>query len=111
MVPHRINLGFGISRMVSPTEMQYAVELKVASVSNMSSGFNVFGPEELDRAESILSEVWNSVPGDVRKGPGADILRERMARHVLAALANSGADRDELKASVMRAGASDWARA
>lgn len=83
----------------------------VTLVSNMSSGFNVFGPEDLERAESILTEVWASVPGDIRNGPGSDILRERMARHVLSAIANSGVDRDELKASVMRAGASDWVRA
>lgn len=74
----------------------------------MSSGFNVFGPEELARAESVLDEVWTLLPGDVRNGPGAVILRERMARHVLAAMTNSRADRDELKASVIRAGAADW---
>jgi len=74
----------------------------------MSSGFNVFGPEDLDRAESILDEVWASLPGDMRNGPGADILRERMARHVLAALSNSHANRDELKASVMKSGAAGW---
>ena len=74
----------------------------------MSSGFNVFGPDDLERAESILAEVWASLPGDVRNGPGADLIHERMARHVLAALSNSSADRDELKASVMRAGAAGW---
>jgi len=77
----------------------------------MSSGFNVFGPEDLDRAESILGEVWASLPGDIRKGPGANILRERMARHVLAALANSNSDPDDLKAMMMSAGAADWVRA
>lgn len=77
----------------------------------MSSGFNVFGPEDLDRAEGILDEVWASLPGDVRNGPGAAVLRERMARHVLAALSNSSAGRDELKASVMRTGAAGWALA
>jgi hypothetical protein len=75
----------------------------------MSSGFNVFGPEDLDRAESILDEVWTSLPGDIRNGPGAVILRERMARHVLAAMSNGGACRDELKAS-MKAGAEDWSQ-
>lgn len=83
----------------------------VTLVSKMSSGFNVFGPEDLDRAESILGEVWASLPADVRKGPGADILRERMARHVLAALANSNSNHDDLKASMMLAGAADWASA
>ena len=83
----------------------------VTLVSEMYSGFNVFGPEDLDRAESILGEVWASLPADVRKGPGADILRERMARHVLAAFANSGSNRDELKESLMRAGAANWASA
>lgn len=77
----------------------------------MLSGFNVFGPEDLNRAEGILSEVWAALPGDMRKGPGADILRERMARHVLSALANSSIDRDELKASVMKAGTDGWMRA
>lgn len=74
----------------------------------MSSGFNVFGPEDLERAESVLNEVWTLLPGDVRNGPSAVVLRERLARHVLAAMTNSHANHDELKASVMRAGTADW---
>lgn len=70
--------------------------------------FNVFGPEELDRAQSVLDEVWTLLPGDVRNGPSAVVLRERMARHVLAAMTNSRAGRDELKASLLRASTSDW---
>ncbi|AGK58138.1 hypothetical protein HYPDE_32323 [Hyphomicrobium denitrificans 1NES1] len=77
----------------------------------MSPGFNVFGPEDLERAESVLDEVWTLLPDDVRNGPSAVVLRERLARHVLAAMTNSRADRDELKASVMRAGAAAWLRA
>jgi hypothetical protein len=80
----------------------------IARVMTMSSGFNVFGPEDLERAESVLNEVWTLLPGDVRNGPGAVVLRERLARHVLAAMTNSRADQDELKASVMRAGTADW---
>jgi hypothetical protein len=74
----------------------------------MSSGFNVFGPEDLERAESVLNEVWTLLPGGVRNGPGSIVLRERLARHVLAAMTNSRADHDELKASVMRAGTAGW---
>lgn len=74
----------------------------------MSSGFNVFGPEDLERAESVLNEVWTLLPGDVRNGPSAVVLRERLARHVLAAMTNSHANHDELRASVMRAGTADW---
>jgi hypothetical protein len=55
--------------------------------------------------------VWTSLPGEIRNGPGAAILRERMARHVLAAMTNSSAGRDELKASLMKAGAAAWLRA
>jgi hypothetical protein len=80
----------------------------IARVMTMSSGFNVFGPEDLERAESVLNEVWTLLPGDVRNGPGAVVLRERLARHVLAAMTNSRADHDELKASVMRTGTADW---
>lgn len=74
----------------------------------MSNGFNVFGPEDLSLAEGILDDVWASLPGDVRNGPGALILRERMARHVLAAITNDRTGPDEVKASLMRTGSADW---
>jgi hypothetical protein len=76
----------------------------------MSSGFNVFEPEALSLAEGILDEVWGSMPADVRNGPGADVLRERVARHILAAMSNERTGREELKASVMRSGATDWSQ-
>jgi hypothetical protein len=71
--------------------------------TSMSAGFNVFGPDDLTFAEGILDEVWTALPGDIRNGPDADLLRERMARHVLAALSNSSVGRDELRAAAMKA--------
>jgi hypothetical protein len=74
----------------------------------MPSGFNAFPPEALTLAESVLNEVWATLPEDVRSGPGALILRERMARHVLAAMSNGRNGRDEVKASLIRANSGDW---
>ena len=34
----------------------------------MSSGYNVFEPEDLEFAQSILDEVWTSLPSEAREG-------------------------------------------
>lgn len=69
----------------------------------MSSGYNVFDPEDLDLAQSILDEVWISLPNEAREGPRSGLLREQLARRVLAAMTKEYANRDELKAILMPA--------
>jgi hypothetical protein len=67
----------------------------------MSSGYNVFEPEDLEFAQSILDEVWISLPNEAREGSQGVTLKERLAQQLLAAMTkNTG--RDELKASLMR---------
>jgi hypothetical protein len=68
----------------------------------MPSGYNVFEPEDLDLAQGILDEVWASLPDEARDDPRAGLLRERLARQVLAAMSKENIGRDELKASLMR---------
>lgn len=70
----------------------------------MSSGYNVFDPEDLDLAQSILDEVWISLPVEARDGPRSGLLREQLARRVLAAMTKEYADREELKATLMPTG-------
>ncbi|HVZ05094.1 hypothetical protein [Hyphomicrobium sp.] len=75
----------------------------------MFSGYNVFAPEDLDLAESILDEVWQSFPEAAREGPRAKLLREQLARQVLAAMTKDHADRKALKAALMSADVvTDW---
>lgn len=69
----------------------------------MFSGYNVFAPEDLDLAESILKEVWDSFPDAARKGPRAQLLREQVARQILAAMSDNHSNREALKASLMSA--------
>ena len=66
----------------------------------MSSGYNVFAPEDLELAQSVLDEIWVALPNSERDDPQANLLRERIARHVLAAMSKDRAGRAELKASV-----------
>lgn len=74
---------------------------EVAWVLTMSSGYNVFDSEDLDLAQSILDEVWMSLPVEAREGPRSAMLREQLARRVLAAMNKAYADRDELKATLI----------
>jgi len=67
----------------------------------MSCGYNVFSPEDLDLAQSILDEVWISLPIEAREGPRSKVLREQLARRVLAAMTKECSDREELKATLM----------
>lgn len=69
----------------------------------MSFGYNVFDPEDLELAQSILDEVWISLPSETREGPRSGVLREQLARRVLAAMTKEYVDRDELKAILMPA--------
>lgn len=71
-------------------------------ISQMPSGYNVFEPEDLDLAQGILDEVWASLSDEARDDPQANLLRERLARQVLAAMSKENIGRDELKASLMR---------
>ena len=71
-------------------------------VSQMPSGYNVFEPEDLELAQGILDEVWASLPNEARDDPQAALLRERLARQVLAAMSKENIGRDELKACLMR---------
>jgi hypothetical protein len=75
----------------------------------MSSGYNVFDPEDLDLAQSILDEVWISLPIEARQGPRSGLLREQLARRVLAAMTKEYADREELKATLMPEDVTKWA--
>jgi hypothetical protein len=75
----------------------------------MSSGYNVFEPEDLDLAQSILDEVWLSLPNDARAGPRSALLHEQLARQILAAMTKDYAGREDIKASLMRAeDMTDW---
>lgn len=67
----------------------------------MTSGYNVFEPEDLELAQGILDEVWASLPNEARDDPRAGLLRERLARQVLAAMSKENIGRDELKACLM----------
>jgi hypothetical protein len=68
----------------------------------MSSGYNVFEPEDLELAQSVLDEIWVALPSSTRDDPQAIVLRERIARHILAAMSKDHAGRAELKASATR---------
>jgi hypothetical protein len=78
-----------------------SIVVEVAWVLTMSCGYNVFSPEDLDLAQSILDEVWISLPIEAREGPRSKVLREQLARRVLAAMTKECSDREELKATLM----------
>ena len=74
----------------------------------MSTGYNAFEPDDLALAQSVLDEVWASLPSEVRNGFHAALLRERLARQVLSAMNNESLGRNELKVSLLRTDIEDW---
>jgi hypothetical protein len=74
----------------------------------MSKGYNAFEPDDLALAQSVLDEVWSSLPSEVRNGSRAALLRERLARQVLSAMNNESLGRNELKVSLLRTHIEDW---
>jgi hypothetical protein len=60
-------------------------------------GHNAFEPDDLDFAQSVLDEVWASLPCDIRNGSDSGIFREQLAGRVLAAIKSAGQGREELK--------------
>jgi hypothetical protein len=81
---------------------------KVRFMSNFV-GHNAFEPDELNFAQSVLDEVWASLPCDVRNGSDSHIFRERLAGRVLAAIKTAGQGREELKLALMRSDVVDLA--
>jgi hypothetical protein len=75
----------------------------------MFAGYNAFEPNDLKLAQSVLDEVWASLPRDVRNDSRATLLRERLARQILFAMKSETIQRDELKVSLLRADISEWA--
>jgi len=70
---------------------------------------NVFGPEDLTLAESVLNEVWRSLPDGVRSGPRGPDCREWLAKQVLAAIHSDDLDPDHLKNRLLEADPAGWA--
>jgi hypothetical protein len=74
----------------------------------MSAGYNAFEPDDLALAQSILEEVWASLPSEVRNGSRAALLRERLACQILSAMNNDALGPNELKVSLMHTDITDW---
>jgi hypothetical protein len=70
-------------------------------------GHTAFEPDELDFAQSVLDEVWASLPCGVRTGSDSNIFRERLAGRVLAAIKTAGQGREELKFTLMQSDVAD----
>ncbi len=70
---------------------------------------NVFEPEDLELAESVLNEVWTSLPNGVRSGPRGSECRDWLAQQILAAIHNDGIGRDHLKSRLLEADMTGWA--
>lgn len=76
----------------------------------MTAGYNAYEPDDLELAQSVLDEVWASLPQETKSDSRATLIRERLARQVLAAINNERLDRDELKASLLETDlTADWA--
>lgn len=65
-------------------------------------GHNAFEPDDLDFAQSLLDEVWASLPSELRNGPDSVVFREQLAGRVLAAIKSAGQRREELKLALMQ---------
>ena len=74
----------------------------------MSAGYNAFEPDDLTLAQTLLDEVWASLPSNVREGSRSTIFREQLARQILSAMNNGAFGREELKTSLVRADRADW---
>ncbi|MBY0559484.1 hypothetical protein [Hyphomicrobium sp.] len=75
----------------------------------MSVAYNVFGPEDLALAESVLNEVWTSLPSGVRSGPHGPECRDWLARQVLASIRDDDINRDLLKKQLLNSDMTAWA--
>ncbi|HET6390744.1 hypothetical protein [Hyphomicrobium sp.] len=69
---------------------------------------NVFGPEDLALAESVLDEVWASLPDGVRCGPHGSDCREWLAKQVLASIHSDDLDPGYLKSRLLEADTTGW---
>jgi hypothetical protein len=74
----------------------------------MSTGYNAFEPDDLALAQSVLDEVWASLPSKVHNSSRAPLLRERLARQILSAMNNESLGRNELKVSLLRTDIEGW---
>ena len=70
---------------------------------------NVFGPEDLALAESVLNEVWTSLPAGVGSGPRGSDCRDWIAKQVLASIHSSDLDPDHLKNRLLETDTTGWA--
>ncbi|WP_181335062.1 hypothetical protein [Hyphomicrobium methylovorum] len=68
----------------------------------MSSGYNVFEPDDLAFAQCVLDEVWAAMPNAVRADPASSHLREHLARCVLMAMTDGDVQRDVLTAALVQ---------
>jgi hypothetical protein len=69
---------------------------------------NVFGPEDLALAESVLNEVWTSLPDGVRSGPRGSDCRDWLAKLVLASIHSDDLDPDHLKNRLLDVETTGW---
>jgi hypothetical protein len=101
---------WGSSRISKATKDRQSVpRVEILWVMPVSAGYNAFEPNDLELAQSVLDEVWASLPRDVRNGSRATLLRERLARQILFSMRHETIQPDELKVSVLRADIKEWA--
>lgn len=70
--------------------------------------YNVFEPEDLALAESVLNEVWTSLPSGVRSGPRGLECRDWLAKQVLASIHKGDINCDHLKTRLLDADMTAW---
>jgi hypothetical protein len=75
----------------------------------MAIAYNVFEPEDLELAQTVLEEVWISLPSGVRTGPRAPECRDWLAKQVLSSIHKENVGRDYLKATLLTADMTPWA--
>jgi len=101
---------WGSSRISKDTKDRQSVpRVNILWVMPVSAGYNAFEPNDLELAQSVLDEVWASLPRDVRNGSRATLLRERLARQILFSMRHETIQPDELKVSLLRADIKEWA--
>jgi hypothetical protein len=75
----------------------------------MYVAYNAFEPEDLALAESVLNEVWTSLPTGLRRGPHGVECRDWLAKQVLASIHKTGINRDLLKIQLLNSDMTAWA--
>ena len=75
----------------------------------MYVAYNVFEPEDLALAESVLNDVWTSLPSGVRSGPRGAECRDWLAKQVLALIHKDNINRDLLKIRLLDTDMTAWA--